>query len=135
MNIKENLYFFPMNEEDFERMFISEAIRLGEEAYGSARAYGVAMWPDREKRVAGQTMYNLRNTTKTGKPQSIRLHEAVRMVALLGCNFASFCFEISEKVRMQSQESVASLEKKEGAKSYEIPSERPVQPSGHGARD
>lgn len=103
MNVKEFLYFYCMNEEEFERLFILEAIRLGEETYGSARAYGVAMWPEREKRVAGQTMYNLRNTTKTGKPQSIRLHEAVRMIELLNRGFASFCFEISEKIRLQNE--------------------------------
>lgn len=102
MNIKEFLYFTGMNGEEFERMFVLEAIRIGEEIYGSVKAYGVAMWPEREKSVAGQTMYSLQGTTKTGKPQSLKLHQAVRMAELLNKGFASFCFEISEKIRLQS---------------------------------
>lgn len=113
MKKKDFLYSQGMNGENFERLFLQEAIRRGEEKYGNARAYGIAMWPHRESRVAGQTMYNLRNVTKTGKPQSIKLHEAVRMVELLECgSFASFCFEISEKLRI-SEEPISIPAKKE----------------------
>lgn len=129
MNIKEILYFFSMKGEDFERLFILEAIRVGEEVFGSARAYGVAMWPEREKRVAGQTMYNLRNTTKTGKPQSIRLHEAVRMVELLSRSFPSFCFEIAEKIRIQTEHvKCPEQQKNEPSKEQKINSRPPIEP-------
>lgn len=129
MNIKEILYFFSMKGEDFERLFILEAIRVGEEVFGSARAYGVAMWPEREKRVAGQTMYNLRNTTKTGKPQSIRLHEAVRMVELLNRSFPSFCFEIAEKIRLQKEHlQYSDQQKNELSKESKICAHAPIEP-------
>lgn len=139
MNIKEILYFSSMDGDKFERLFILEAIRRGEEKYGNARSYGVAVWPDKEKRVAGQTMYNLRNTTKTGKPQSIRLHEAVRMVSVLDKGFASFCFEVSEKIRIEEEtaKANASMEplKNSQGKDNESPAPEPPPSSENGARD
>lgn len=136
MHIKEFLYAISMNGEKFERLFIEEAIRQGEAKYGSVIAYGVAVWPEKEKRTAGQTMYNLKNTTKTGKPQSVRLHEAVRMVHALDDKkeFASFCFEISERLRMREKdgEVLAAPLKNDPPENQELPPSGSTQPSGPG---
>ena len=136
MNIKENLYLFLMNGEEFERLFIVEALRLGEEIYGSVRAYGEAVWPEKSKQVAGQTMYNLKHITKTGKPQAVRLHEAVKMIEALNRRFASFCFEISEKIRLQNEgKLIFSPPKSATKKEQEINAPESTQTAEHEASD
>ena len=108
MNTKEFSYFSLMKGDVFERALALEAIRLGELEYGSAGKYGEAVWPYRAKSVAAATISQIKTTTKTGKPRSITLAEAVTMIeALPGKNFPSFCFEVAEKIKSVRNESIA----------------------------
>lgn len=87
----------------FERCFVAVAFELGIKQYGSVMAFAKGIWPEKEEKSAAQTLYAIQGkSSKTGKPQMLRLHEAVKIVGLLekAPAFPSFCFEISEKIRL-----------------------------------
>lgn len=87
----------------FERCFVAVAFELGIKQYGSVMAFAKSIWPEKEEKSAAQTLYAIQGkSSKTGKPQMLRLHEAVKIVGLLekAPAFPSFCFEISEKIRL-----------------------------------
>ncbi len=92
-----------MNSYLFERCFVAVACESGIRQFGSLMAFAKKIWPEKDEKTAAQTLYAIQNkSSKTGKPQKLKLQEAVRIVDLLDeySSFASFCFEISEKIRM-----------------------------------
>ena len=98
-----------MDGDIFERAFVKEVFRVAEEKYGTLNRYALVVWPDREKRSAVQTAYNLKNpVSRTGKPQSVRLSDAVRMVEVLGIDFPSFCWRIAQGLQQPASPPCAS---------------------------
>lgn len=92
-----------MESQMFERCFVAVACEKGIRKYGSAMAFAKEIWPNKDEKNAAQTLYAIQGkSSKTGKPQKLRLDEAVLMVSLLDeySSFASFCFEIGEKLRL-----------------------------------
>ncbi len=87
----------------FERCFVAVACEKGVRQYGSVMAFAKAIWPTKDEKSAAQTLYSIQGkSNKTGKPQRLKLDEAVRIVELLDGyqnKFPSFCFEVSELLR------------------------------------
>lgn len=87
----------------FERCFVAMACEKGVKQYGSVMAFAKAIWPMKDEKSAAQTLYSIQGkSNKTGKPQRLKLDEAVRIVELLDGyqnKFPSFCFEVSEFLR------------------------------------
>lgn len=87
----------------FERCFVAVACEKGVRQYGSVMAFAKAIWPAKDEKSAAQTLYSIQGkSNKTGKPQRLKLDEAVRIVELLDGyqnKFPSFCFEVSELLR------------------------------------
>lgn len=87
----------------FERCFVAIACEKGVAKYGSAMAFAKKIWPEKDEKNAAQKLYDiLGKSNKTGKPQKLRLEEAVHIASLVddNINFAQFCFEICEKLRL-----------------------------------
>lgn len=100
-----------MDSQLFERCFVAVACEYGAKQYGSIMAYAKKIWPDKEDKNAAQTLYAIQGkSSKTGKPQVLPLHLAVRMVDLLDKSpgFPSFCFEVAEKIRLGWSEGAAT---------------------------
>ena len=85
----------------FERCFVAEAVKLGTEEFGSVMAFAKKIWPEKDDKTAAQTLYNTaQKSSKTGKPQSLKLAEAIRIAELLSKNvhFSAFFYTISIKI-------------------------------------
>lgn len=125
-----------MDNQQFVRCFIDSAVDAGKKKYGSAMAYAKQIWPDKEDKTAAQTLYAIQGkSSKTGKPQNLRLEEACKMVGLLDgySRFSSFCFEVEERLRMGWEQKNAGVEiQKKEACSLDSAGERVSETAGKG---
>lgn len=89
-----------MNTEYFERSYVEYALELARKIGMNQSEFAKAIWPLKSDASANTTIIALKNKNSRGKPQNLRISDAIRMAEILGREFPSLCFEVWEKNKL-----------------------------------
>lgn len=89
-----------MNIEHFERSYVEYALELARKSGMNQSEFAKAIWPLKSDASANTTIIALKGTNSRGKPQNLRISDAIRMAEILGREFPSLCFEVWEKSKL-----------------------------------
>lgn len=89
-----------MNTEYFERSYVEYALELARKIGMNQSEFAKAIWPLKSDASANTTIIALKNKNSRGKPQNLRISDAIRMAEILGREFPSLCFEVWEKSKL-----------------------------------
>ena len=84
----------------FERRFVEYALELANAQSMTQRDFASAVWPEKSEASANTTIIALKKQNSRGKPQNLRMSDAIRMAEVLGREFPSLCFEVWEQVKI-----------------------------------
>lgn len=101
----------------YSERYVKLAIETAELMGMTLIEFASKVWPEKTKEAANTTIHALKNLNSRGKQQNLRVSDAVRMAEVLGREYPSFCFEVWEKLRLETQPGKAiSPKTKEKAK-------------------
>lgn len=89
-----------MNTEHFERSYVEYALELARKNGMNQSEFAKAIWPLKSDGSAITTIIALKGKNSRGKPQNLRMSDAIRMAEILGREFPSLCFEVWEKSKL-----------------------------------
>lgn len=89
-----------MDTEYFERSYVEYALELARKNGMNQSEFAKAIWPLKPDASAKTTLIALKGKNSRGKPQNLRVSDAIRMAEILGREFPSLCFEVWEKSKL-----------------------------------
>ena len=89
-----------MDTEYFERSYVEYALELARKNGMNQSEFAKAIWPLKPDASAVTTIIALKGKNSRGKPQNLRVSDAIRMAEILGREFPSLCFEVWEKSKL-----------------------------------
>lgn len=92
-----------MNTEHFERSYVEYALELARKNGMNQSEFAKAIWPLKSDASAVTTIIALKGKNSRGKPQNLRVSDAIRMAEILGREFPSLCFEVWEKSKLTAK--------------------------------
>lgn len=90
-----------MDTEYFERSYVEYALELARKNGMNQSEFAKALWPLKPDASAKTTLIALKGKNSRGKPQNLRVSDAIRMAEILGREFPSLCFEVWEKSKLK----------------------------------
>lgn len=85
----------------FEREFVEYALALAKNSGMTQQEFAMHIWPSKTPAAANTTIIALKNVNSRGKPQNLRVSDAIRMAEAVGREYPSLCFEVWERLKME----------------------------------
>lgn len=88
----------------FERRFVEYALDLAREKNMSQVDFAKAVWPLKSEASATTTIIALKRQNSRGKPQNLRVSDAIKMAEVVGKEFPSMSFEVWESLKLEDKQ-------------------------------
>lgn len=109
----------------FERRFVETVLKLAKDKGMTQQEFAKAIWPLMTDASATTTIIALKRVNSRGKPQNLRVSDAIKMAEIVGREYPSLCFEVWENLKIEMQRTKISRESYEritsGDKTVPIP--------------
>lgn len=90
----------------YERRYVEYALELAKGIGMTQLAFARAIWPEKTDAVANTTIIALRKGNSRGKPQNLRVSDAIKMSEVLGKEYPSMCFEVWERLKYELRDNL-----------------------------
>lgn len=95
--------YFKMDGQMFERRFVETVLDIARHKGMTQQEFARATWPMRSDATATSTIIALKRHNSRGKPQNLRVADAIRMAEVVGREYPSLCFEVWENLKLEMQ--------------------------------
>ena len=88
----------------FERKYVEYALYLARKKNMNQLEFAKAVWPHKSEGAANTTIIALKSQNSRGKPQNLRVSDAIRMAEILDKEYPSMNFEVWERCKLEAGE-------------------------------
>lgn len=98
-----------MDGQMFERKYVEYALSLARKKNMNQSEFAHAVWPHKTEAAATTTIIALKRQNSRGKPQNLRVSDAIRMAEILDKEYPSMNFEVWERCKLEAGEKMEEV--------------------------
>lgn len=91
-----------MDGQMFERRYVELALEIAKSLGMTQLDFTRAVWPNKSDASGTTTIIALKRQNSRGKPQNLRVADAISMARAIGREYPSLCFEVWEKMKCEA---------------------------------